>query len=54
MKGKFEVFSGDIRDPNGVRAAMKGCDTVLHLAALIARIPSLVLAGGKKFFLEIR
>jgi NAD dependent epimerase/dehydratase len=35
-KGKFEVFAGDIRDPNGVRAAMKGCDTVLHLAALIA------------------
>lgn len=35
VKGKFEVFSGDIRDPNGVRAAMKGCDTVLHLAALI-------------------
>lgn len=36
VRGKFEVFSGDIRDPYGVRAAMKGCDTVLHLAALIA------------------
>ena len=36
MKGKFEVFAGDIRDPNGVREAMKGCDAVLHLAALIA------------------
>ncbi|MGV3665411.1 MAG: NAD-dependent 4,6-dehydratase LegB [Leptospira bouyouniensis] len=36
IKGKFEVFSGDVRDPNGVRAAMKGCDAVLHLAALIA------------------
>ncbi|MCW7471419.1 NAD-dependent 4,6-dehydratase LegB [Leptospira kanakyensis] len=36
VKGKFEVFSGDIRDPNGVRQAMKGCDAVLHLAALIA------------------
>ncbi len=36
MKGKFEVFAGDIRDPNGVRVAMKGCDAVLHLAALIA------------------
>lgn len=36
IKGQFEVFSGDIRDPNGVRAAMKGCDSVLHLAALIA------------------
>ena len=36
VKGKFEVFSGDIRDPNGVRKALKGCDAVLHLAALIA------------------
>jgi dTDP-glucose 4,6-dehydratase len=36
VKGKFEVFAGDIRDPHGVRAATKGCDAVLHLAALIA------------------
>jgi NAD dependent epimerase/dehydratase len=36
VKGRFEVFAGDIRDPNGVRAAMKGCDVVLNLAALIA------------------
>ena len=36
VKGKFEVFTGDIRDPHGVRTAMKGCDAVLHLAALIA------------------
>lgn len=36
VKGKFEVFSGDIRDPHGVREALKGCDAVLHLAALIA------------------
>ena len=36
VKGKFEIFSGDIRDPHGVKAAMDGCDTVLHLAALIA------------------
>jgi NAD dependent epimerase/dehydratase len=36
VQGKFEIFSGDIRDPNGVRTAMKGCDAVLHLAALIA------------------
>lgn len=33
---KIEVFCGDIRDPNGVREAMKGVDTVFHLAALIA------------------
>jgi NAD dependent epimerase/dehydratase len=36
VENKFEVFAGDIRDPNGVRTAMKGCDAVLHLAALIA------------------
>jgi NAD dependent epimerase/dehydratase len=36
VRGKFEVFQGDVRDPNGVRTAMKGCHTVLHLAALIA------------------
>ncbi len=33
---KIEIFSGDIRDPNGVRTAMKGCDIAFHLAALIA------------------
>ncbi len=32
----LDVFSGDIRDPFGVRKAMEGCDVVLHLAALIA------------------
>lgn len=31
-----EVFTGDIRDPNGVRTAMKDIDEVFHLAALIA------------------
>jgi NAD dependent epimerase/dehydratase len=36
VKGEFEVFAGDIRDPNGMRTAMKGCEAVLHLAALIA------------------
>lgn len=35
VAGKFEVFSGDIRDPHGVKKAMEGCDAVLHLAALI-------------------
>jgi len=33
---EIEIFTGDIRDPNGVRTAVKGCDTVFHLAALIA------------------
>jgi NAD dependent epimerase/dehydratase len=35
IKDKFEVFAGDIRDPHGVRQALKGMDAVLHLAALI-------------------
>lgn len=33
---QIEVFAGDVRDTNGVREAMKGIDTVYHLAALIA------------------
>lgn len=33
---QIEIFTGDIRDPNGVRMAMKGVDMVFHLAALIA------------------
>jgi len=33
---KLEVFTGDIRDPNGVRTALQGIDIVFHLAALIA------------------
>jgi len=36
VKGNFEVISGDIRDPYGVRMAVQGADVVLHLAALIA------------------
>lgn len=36
IKGQFEIFSGDIRDPQSARNAVKGCDAVLHLAALIA------------------
>ncbi len=36
IKNEIEVFMGDIRDPNGVRTAMQGMDTVYHLAALIA------------------
>lgn len=35
VAGQFDVFSGDIRDPHGVRTAMQDCDVVLHLAALI-------------------
>jgi NAD dependent epimerase/dehydratase len=34
-KERIEIFTGDIRDPNGVREAMTGCKIVFHLAALI-------------------
>ena len=33
---QIEIFTGDIRDPNGVKVAMKDCNIVFHLAALIA------------------
>ncbi len=36
VKSEIEIFSGDIRDPNGVRKAVEGTDLVFHLAALIA------------------
>jgi NAD dependent epimerase/dehydratase len=36
VRGRFEIFAGDVRDPHAVRTAMQGCDGVLHLAALIA------------------
>lgn len=33
---QIEIFSGDIRDPYGVRSSVKGVDVIFHLAALIA------------------
>ncbi len=36
IRRNLDVFAGDIRDPHGIKVAMKGCDVVLHLAALIA------------------
>ena len=36
IKKELDVFSGDVRDPHGVKRAMEGCDCVLNLAALIA------------------
>jgi dTDP-glucose 4,6-dehydratase len=36
VKNNLDVFAGDVRDPHGVREAMRSCDVVLHLAALIA------------------
>lgn len=35
-KQQLDIFMGDVRDPNGVRTAMKDIDMVFHLAALIA------------------
>lgn len=36
IQDQIEIFSGDIRDPNGVRTVVKGVDVIYHLAALIA------------------
>jgi NAD dependent epimerase/dehydratase len=36
VRRSIEIFAGDIRDPHGVRTAMKDCAVVMHLAALIA------------------
>jgi dTDP-glucose 4,6-dehydratase len=36
VQSAIEVFAGDIRDSYGVRKAMKDCDAVFHLAALIS------------------
>ncbi|MCP4547826.1 MAG: SDR family NAD(P)-dependent oxidoreductase [bacterium] len=34
-RGALDIISGDIRDPFFVKEAVKGCDIVFHLAALI-------------------
>lgn len=36
VQRRLDIFAGDVRDPNGVRKAVEGCDVVFHLAALIA------------------
>lgn len=36
LAGEMNFFAGDVRDPHAVLQALKGCDCVLHLAALIA------------------
>ena len=35
IRKNVDIFAGDVRDPHGVKRAMKGCETVFHLAALI-------------------
>lgn len=36
IKSEIEIFYGDIRDPNGVRCAVRDKQIIYHLAALIA------------------
>ena len=36
IQGQLDIFAGDVRDPYGVKTAMRDCDIVFHLAALIA------------------
>jgi NAD dependent epimerase/dehydratase len=36
VRGAIEIFAGDVRDEDRVAQAVAGCDTVMHLAALIA------------------
>lgn len=40
IKGQLEVFAGDISDSHGVKAVMRGCEAMLHLAALIGTLYS--------------
>lgn len=35
IRRSLDVFAGDVRDPHGVKQAVRGCDIVMHLAALI-------------------
>jgi NAD dependent epimerase/dehydratase len=35
VRASLDVVMGDVRDANGMRTALKGCGSVLHLAALI-------------------
>ncbi len=36
IQSQIEVISGDLKDPDGVRKAVKGCHKIFHLGALIA------------------
>lgn len=35
IKKNLKIYAGDVRDPHGIKNAMKGCDVVFHLAALV-------------------
>jgi dTDP-glucose 4,6-dehydratase len=36
LRGSLKVVAGDLRDPQAVREAVKGCEVVFHLGALIS------------------
>ena len=36
VQRQFEVVAGDLKDPDGVKKAVRGCSRVFHLGALIA------------------
>lgn len=36
IRNAIDIFAGDIRDPHAVKTAMRGCDMVFHLAALVS------------------
>ena len=36
VQNQFEVATGDLKDPDGVKKAVRGCSRVFHLGALIA------------------
>ena len=36
LLGEMEIVSGDLTDPDAVQKAVRGCDTVFHLGALIS------------------
>ena len=40
---QIEIFCGDVRDPNGVREAMRGVDMVFHLAAEIIAVKCFIM-----------
>lgn len=53
IRSAIEVVAGDIRDPNFVRTALTGADSVLHLAALIG-IPYSYVAPDSYVDVNIR
>lgn len=58
IEGKFEMINGDIRDPNAVHQAIKGVDSVIHMAFVngteyFYKYPELVLDVGVRGMLNV-